>query len=339
MLEAEWLTNNKLSMMLSFIENRISRRKLILFASACCQRIWHLLLDERSRAAVKMSDLYADKLIIREDLELAWNSASQARSAYDEKCERQELRLQQVVDIILTREAKEHLFTLSKIPRNIQIYWGRLLARLDSTHRASFLAELGTRLASLEGGQEVIKQLELVRIELESTRNLAARDVAETYFILRSLCLAAVAATRLAFVAQLEEENAEECFTSLINSVAKYAAEAASLSIYTTNYNDQENDQCCLLREIIGNPFQPSSLSSSWIQWNGGIIVETAEALYESQTASGTIFVGDLLKKAGCRDESILNHCWGKEPHVKGCWVLDLILSKANEASPQANEA
>jgi len=31
---------------------------------------------------------------------------------------------------------------------------------------------------------------------------------------------------------------------------------------------------------------------------------------------------------AGCEDEQIIGHCRGDGPHVRGCWVVDLILGK-----------
>ena len=38
--------------------------------------------------------------------------------------------------------------------------------------------------------------------------------------------------------------------------------------------------------------------------------------------------LNDALYEAGCCDETILSHCRGPGPHVRGCWVVDLVLGK-----------
>ncbi len=60
MTEAEWLAATDAQPMLAFLRDRVSDRKLRLFAVACCRRIWHLLSDDRSRAAVEAAEQYAD---------------------------------------------------------------------------------------------------------------------------------------------------------------------------------------------------------------------------------------------------------------------------------------
>jgi hypothetical protein len=50
----------------------------------------------------------------------------------------------------------------------------------------------------------------------------------------------------------------------------------------------------------------------------------------ESVLADATLLpiLADALEEAGCTDPEILGHCRGEEEHVRGCWVVDLILDK-----------
>ena len=38
--------------------------------------------------------------------------------------------------------------------------------------------------------------------------------------------------------------------------------------------------------------------------------------------------LADALEEAGCQDAIILNHCREPGGHVRGCWVVDLLLGK-----------
>src|SRR5262249_14683122 len=37
--------------------------------------------------------------------------------------------------------------------------------------------------------------------------------------------------------------------------------------------------------------------------------------------------LADALEAAGCSNQDILEHCRGPGPHVRGCWVLDMLLA------------
>jgi hypothetical protein len=69
--EDGWLTSLNPRRMLTFVEPRTSGRKIRLYACADCRRLWHLLTDSRSRAAVKAAERFADGQIGTAELDAA----------------------------------------------------------------------------------------------------------------------------------------------------------------------------------------------------------------------------------------------------------------------------
>jgi hypothetical protein len=82
MTEADWLACTDPDWMLVFLRGRASERKLRLFACACVRRVWHLIADARSRAAVEFSERFAEGLVGWEEQLLAFVAAQDARGAF-----------------------------------------------------------------------------------------------------------------------------------------------------------------------------------------------------------------------------------------------------------------
>jgi hypothetical protein len=80
-----------------------------------------------------------------------------------------------------------------------------------------------------------------------------------------------------------------------------------------------------LLRCVVGNPFRPVTFSPSW---RTDTAVSLARTMYESRDFSVMPILADALQDAGCDNDDILDHCRGSGPHVRGCWVCDLVLGK-----------
>lgn len=76
-----------------------------------------------------------------------------------------------------------------------------------------------------------------------------------------------------------------------------------------------------------GNTFCAVHFDPSWIEWKAGIIHEVAKRIYNEGTFDDLPIIGDALEDAGCTSPEILAHC-RTGPHVRGCWVVDLILGK-----------
>jgi hypothetical protein len=41
------------------------------------------------------------------------------------------------------------------------------------------------------------------------------------------------------------------------------------------------------------------------------------------------LVLADALEEAGCDDTDILGHCWQPGPHVRGCWVVDVLTGRS----------
>ena len=92
--------------------------------------------------------------------------------------------------------------------------------------------------------------------------------------------------------------------------------------------SDEDRHQRLLLSEIIGNPFRHISLDPAWLKANDGAVPKTAQQIYEERAFAFMPFLVDALLDAGCDNEDMLAHCRSAGPHVRGCWVIDLILGK-----------
>jgi hypothetical protein len=81
-----------------------------------------------------------------------------------------------------------------------------------------------------------------------------------------------------------------------------------------------------LIQDIFGNPFRPVTIQEAWLTPE---VVGQAKAIYEDQQFHLLPILADELEKAGCQDTAILGHCRQGKTHVRGCWVVDLVLRKS----------
>lgn len=111
----------------------------------------------------------------------------------------------------------------------------------------------------------------------------------------------------------------------------------ATAAVAFPQMEEYQRHQCHLLRDIFANRFRPMpAIDSAWLSWNDGIVGKLAQAIYDERILpqglldqSRLAILADALEEAGCPVEDVLSHLRSDGPHVRGCWVVDLMLGKS----------
>jgi hypothetical protein len=75
----------------------------------------------------------------------------------------------------------------------------------------------------------------------------------------------------------------------------------------------------------VPDPFRPLHFEERWRTSN---TLDLARTIYEERAFDRLPILADALMDAGCSDATTLSHCRSAGDHVRGCWVVDLVLSK-----------
>jgi hypothetical protein len=114
------------------------------------------------------------------------------------------------------------------------------------------------------------------------------------------------------------------------DDIAESAFAASSVAVSAAA--DQDNERathCTWLRDLFGPlPFRPVTIAPAVLTWNEDCVVKIAQAIYDERRFTDLPILADALEEAGCDDADILNHCREPDLHVRGCWVMDLLLGK-----------
>jgi hypothetical protein len=109
---------------------------------------------------------------------------------------------------------------------------------------------------------------------------------------------------------------------------AKYVAFEAAWAARRTDDSPPTEEfvaQAELLRDIIGNPFRPVTVDPSWLTHT---VTALAKGIYDKRAFDRLPILADAPEEAGCANADILAHCRKPGEHLRGCWVVDLLLGK-----------
>ncbi len=113
------------------------------------------------------------------------------------------------------------------------------------------------------------------------------------------------------------------------NSPSFASSENVAIAFQRRSYIEglqERRRHCVLLRDIFVNPFRPCVFSS---EWRTSTTIALARKMYDSRDFSAMPILADAFQEAECEDDVILTHCRDpKQVHVRGCWIVDLLLGK-----------
>jgi len=80
-----------------------------------------------------------------------------------------------------------------------------------------------------------------------------------------------------------------------------------------------------LTHDVFGNLFRPVTFDP---RWRTSDVLGLARTIYDDRAFERLPILADALMDAACAEEQVLAHCRAAGPHVRGCWVVDLVLNK-----------
>jgi hypothetical protein len=117
-------------------------------------------------------------------------------------------------------------------------------------------------------------------------------------------------------------ESVEACGAALVGPRSRRSPGRAE--------RNENARQCDMLRDIAGPLlFRRIAVDRTWLFWNSGTVPKIAEAIYDDRLFDNMPILADALEEAGCTNAEILDHCRVGGEHVRGCWVVDLLLGKS----------
>jgi hypothetical protein len=107
-------------------------------------------------------------------------------------------------------------------------------------------------------------------------------------------------------------------------------ADAPYVEKSNRQYAEEQAHQANLLRDIFGPlPFREVPVDPAWRSVNSGAVRDLAQKIYDDRDFAQLPILADALEDAGCSNVEILRHCREAGEHVRGCWVVDLVLEKS----------
>jgi hypothetical protein len=312
MSEAIWMTGNLPHAMLQALEDAsISNRKRWLTATAILRRF----------------EPFADFDVPQTILGCFETGEPEARLA--------ELRELLRLDLLDLEEERQQ--TLRQQARELQDSWAASNGEgvnypAEVVHAAAALLDREEQQAHEAASELGLRALEHA-IDLAPLTVLAEETLAAVTMAGRCAVFAAVAQTWREHADQIAEQTANQPRQRkiLISKAVEFIQRGRQFLDGKHARKGREIEAAehaavaAILRDIFGNPFRPTEVDPRWLTSS---VVDLARAIDAEQAGERMPILADALMDAGCDSDAIIAHCRNDGPHVRGCWVVGLILAK-----------
>ena len=295
MIDSEWLTWRDPKKMLVHLHSKTSDRKLRLFTVACCRRIWHLM-PHVGHSAVESAEGFADETVSRND---AWDAFE-----------------------VVERAFRSHSDMTGKVA---------LLAASHASHgdweRAAANAA-GAVAWAAAGDKRIVNGVDTAIHIRDAERAQQAWLLADICGIPPSLAVEwtdCKACGGKGGEGEVQVTDREKLRTV---TMTPWPLEVSKVMCYSHRENeyyffDKICHSCKGKQGFIHYP-----VDQCWLRWNDATVVRLAQRIYYERRFADLPILADALEEAGCTNADILDHCRRPGPHVRGCWVVDLVLGK-----------
>jgi hypothetical protein len=336
MNETKWLTAFEGEAMLEYAAERLKPRQWVLLAAAYVRKLWDLLpagplpqaIEAAERAESPLPELERADWVRRIDAAVpaAVSAAELAQREIVKSCDPDSA--DQDAPVLDRPNQVAPAFPLfsaaSRHARNSITGIADAMSQTINAVRALF-AEPNELMLSLARNR--VEQAATTRTEANRAANMALRFKQEGDDL----------ADRAASVKnkRLEEAKAVEIVRRLEEAAGR--TEEQAIDVDDRRERAARKQLARLFKEIVGNPFRPPRFE---LAWRTSTVVELARGIFDTRDFTRMPILADALLDADCDEESILRHCRGTEldekgkpskeqpVHVRGCWVLELILGR-----------
>jgi hypothetical protein len=302
-IASEWSAYDELRSELNEILNSEPepKREVRLFAAACCRDIWAQVEGPVFRRSVETAERFADRLADLDELCDAYDAAYST----------------------LVRRAREEEQHWSGNPAGVAATW----AAAHYYHQWPFEVTDWTAQAS-DPVRTLVRRSGLPkewwpRLRRELRGELAERAEMDSLAEERAK---ATAQRRAELKAQYGQHAYEEALAEFTRQELGRVVRRLDWQAVRRGAAEAEREyQHKLLRDVFGDRGRPVAFDPAWVTllaWSG------AQQAYQDRDFSLLPALADLLEDGGCYSVDILKHLRGPGPHVRGCWVVDLVLGR-----------